>query len=225
MVSDERGRSASIIAWPLRHALTRPIWASYTAHLVTTMNAECGRMSAGRTRRDVRRSSFITHHSSLIALLALLLAVVAAPGCSKKESRYPADFVRYQRIDQAVETLRTAYTKRDESAFRRHLLPSDRMDRLETQVARDFQDYSNITLDLTIERIVIEGEQIDVFIHWQGLWKKDETEQRERGHGVLRLMGDKSIFLADTDGDVPFGIAGRRSQPAPAPAAAPALSK
>lgn len=196
------------------------------------MKAECRAMSVeigGRTASSppcdapASGASFIAQHASFIALLTLLLAVVAAPGCSKKESRYPADYLRYQRIDQAIETLRTAYVKRDESAFRRHLLPSDRMDRLETQVARDFQQYDAITLDLTIERIAIEGEQIDVFVHWQGLWKKDEAEQRERGHGVLRLMGDKSIFLADTDGDVPFGITGRRSQPAPA--AAPASPK
>lgn len=180
-------------------------------------------MNVGEKRFDQTRAPFILHPSAfclvrgLALCAALALALAAAPGCAKKESRYPADYARYQRIDKAVEALRTTYVKKDESAFHGLLLPSDRMDRLESQVAQDFQKYKEITLDLSIERIVVDGEQVDVFVHWQGLWKdQGDLEQRERGHGMLRLMGVQSIFLAGTDGDVPFGVSARRTETPPA---------
>lgn len=181
------------------------------------MNAERRMMNDGGTGRQGMRPPFSAWRSARIVSVAVLLAVVAAPGCAKKEPRYPADFARYQRIDKAVDALRHAYEKKDESAFHGLLLPSLNTDKLEGQVIRDFEQYQDITLDLTIERIVIDGEQVDVFVHWQGLWKKaqGDTEQRERGHGMLRWIGTQSILLAGTDGDVPFGISTRRPEPAP----------
>ncbi len=153
-----------------------------------------------------------------LGLVALLL-VAASVGCSKKEARYPADFARYQRIDKAVEALGAAYVKKDASAFHALLLPSNRVDRMEAGANKDFEMFKDITLDLSIERIVIDGDQVDVFVHWQGVWKREQedTEQRERGHGMLRWMGTQSILLSSFDGDIPFGISSRHKDPAPAP--------
>jgi hypothetical protein len=79
---------------------------------------------------------------------------------------------------------------------------------MELDVEKDFDAFAEITLDLSIERIFIEGETIDVYVHWQGLWKRDaaDTGQRERGHGMLRLQGVHSILLQGFEGDVPFGM-------------------
>lgn len=155
--------------------------------------------------------------SRLLLLLcgACLLATVPV-GCSKKEARYPADFARYQRIDHAIEALSKAYVKKDASAFHALLLPNDRADKIEHGANKDFETFKDITLDLAIERIVIDEEQIDVFVHWHGLWKPEQgdTEQRERGHGMLRLRGVQSVLLAGYDGDIPFGISLRHKDPA-----------
>jgi hypothetical protein len=153
-----------------------------------------------------------------LGLVALLL-VAASVGCSKKEARYPADFARYQRIDHAVESLTKAYMKKDADAFHSLLLPNARADKIESGANKDFATFKDITLELAIERIVIDGDQIDVFVHWHGLWKPEQgdTEQRERGHGMLRWIGVQSILLAGFDGDIPFGISSRHKEPAAAP--------
>lgn len=153
-----------------------------------------------------------------LGVVALLL-VAASVGCSKKEARYPADYARYQRIDHAVESLGKAYAKKDASAFHALLLPSNRIDKMEAGANKDFETFKDITLDLSIERIAIDGDQVDVFIHWEGLWKREpeDPEQRERGHGMLRWMGTQSILLSSFDGDIPFGISSRHKDPAPAP--------
>ncbi|MDE3018784.1 MAG: hypothetical protein KGI53_07170 [Nitrospirota bacterium] len=156
-----------------------------------------------------------------LGLVAMLLVAVSV-GCSAKEARYPADYARYQRIDKAVEALSKAYVKKDASAFHALLLPSDRTDKMEAWAIKDFDTFQDITLDLAIERIVIDGDQIDVFVHWHGLWKREqeETEQRERGHGMLRWMGVQSILLAGYDGDIPFGIS-LRHKDSSAPSSVP----
>lgn len=151
----------------------------------------------------------------------VLLCVVAAVGCSKKEARYPADSARYQRIDKAVESLANAYVKKDAAAFHVLLLPNERADKIENGANKDFDTFKDITLELAIERIVIDGDQIDVFVHWHGLWKRgpDDTEQRERGHGMLRWIGVQSILLAGFDGDIPFGISSRPKDASSSPSA------
>ena len=62
--------------------------------------------------------------------------------------------------------------------------------------------------DFTVERIMIEGDDIDVFVHWQGLWKKDADDPglRQRGHTRLQWVGTQSILLREVQGDSPFGI-------------------
>ncbi len=144
-------------------------------------------------------------------LCALLGALGAVAACSQKEIRYPADHARYQRIDAAVEALRKAYVEKDRSALHRLILPVEALDRTGVDIERDFEQFEEISLDLSIERIVIEGETIQVFVHWQGNWKRKATDPgiRERGHGVLRWVGVQSILLKGVDGDLFFGMATR----------------
>jgi hypothetical protein len=147
------------------------------------------------------------------------LALLAGPvsGCSKKEPRYPADHERFQRIDAAIEALRSAYVRKNLSAIQSMFLPSGKLDRVEQEVAKDFETFQEITLDLSIDRIVIDGEMIDVYVHWQGLWKRNETDTglRGRGHGMFRWTGEHSILLHSVDGDVPFGMSSRKAESTP----------
>jgi hypothetical protein len=160
---------------------------------------------------DIQRPSFAA--LPWLVLFCLVLLAVQVLGCATKEPRYPADHARYQKIDAAVEGLQRAYAKRDLSAFRALLLPSGLLDRVEIDVSKDFESFEEITLDFSIERIVVDGETVDVFVHWQGKWKKkqEETGVLERGHGVLRFVGIQSILLKSVEGDLPFGMVARRA--------------
>lgn len=146
-----------------------------------------------------------------VCCAVVLLAVIAAIGCSTKTVQYKEDHDRIVRIDAAVEGLRRAYAERDKSEFDKLLLESGNLDLLQRDVQNDFDAFREITLEFAIERIMIEGEAVDVFVHWQGQWKRDASDAgiRQRGHARLQWVGVQSILLRDVEGDLPFGMHSR----------------
>lgn len=141
-------------------------------------------------------------------------------GCAtKKEPRYPEDHNRFVRIDAAVERLRTAYVEKNLSDIEQLMVPLDRLETLGQDIRDDFQTFEEISLDLSIDRITVDGDTIEVFVHWQGRWKRTPTEAeiRDRGHGMLRWIGVQSILLQHVQGDLPFGMANRVRGPGAGP--------
>jgi hypothetical protein len=147
----------------------------------------------------------------------MCLVWIFAPmlGCSSKDVRYPQDHARYQRIDAAVEAFRKAYVRKDLSALQALMLPMESLERVEADVQKDFQSFEEIAMDVAIERIMIEGETVDVYVHWQGQWKRtpEDAGVRGRGHGMLRWVGVQSILLKSVEGDLPFGMSVRHRAP------------
>jgi hypothetical protein len=148
-----------------------------------------------------------------VLVACLLWAAGQTTGCSSKENRYPEDRARFIRIDKVVEELRDAYSRRDLSDIRGLMLPREALDKTANDIQQDFLTYQEIALDWTIDRIVIEGETIEVVVNWAGQWQKTpaDTGSRERGQGVLRFVGQKTVLLDGLDGDLPFGMASRRA--------------
>jgi hypothetical protein len=162
------------------------------------------------------------HKFRLIPVLLLLGAIsLVGAGCGGKKISYPEDHERYVRIDRAVESLRQAYVKKDLSDLASLMMPVDQLDRLKEEAQGDFVTYSAIMLDFATERIMIEGDNIDVFVHWQGLWKKDTEDPglRQRGHTRLQWVGTQTILLRGIQGDAPFGMKARQAtiDPTPSP--------
>jgi hypothetical protein len=152
--------------------------------------------------------------------LVLLLGSISliGAGCGGKTIQYPEDHERYLRIDRAVESLRQAYVKKDSSDLASLMIPIVQLEHLQEEAQGDFETFSAITLDFTVERIMIEGDDIDVFVHWQGLWKKDAEDPglRQRGHTRLQWVGTQSILLRGVQGDSPFGMKTRQAATDPA---------
>ena len=148
-----------------------------------------------------------------IAGVLIALVLMAAVGCAGKTLQYKDDHDRILRIDQAVESLRKSYVERDRSGLEALLLPSGNLDQIQRDIYGDFETFRDIQLEFSIERIMIEGDNIDVFVHWQGQWKRDPAEvgTRQRGHGRLAWVGTQSILLQEAQGDLPFGMATRTS--------------
>lgn len=143
----------------------------------------------------------------------LALVLITTMGCAGKTLQYKDDHDRIVRIDQAVESLRKSYVERDRSALEALLLPSGNLDQVQRDIYSDFDTFRDIQLEFSIERILIEGDNIDVFVHWQGQWKRDPAEvgTRQRGHGRLAWVGTQSILLREAQGDLPFGMGTRAS--------------
>lgn len=162
-----------------------------------------------------------SRHAAWVLVGAALLAS-SAISCSKKEPRYPEDHARFLRIDAAVERLRTAYVEQDSQALGTLLLPSEPLEPLKRDIRKDFETFQSIDVEFTIDRITIDGDDIDVYLHWQGFWKRAPADVglRDRGHGVLRWTGTQSILLKEVQGDLPFGMASRLLLTRPMPAVA-----
>jgi len=138
----------------------------------------------------------------------LLLFTLVMAGCPSKTIQYPEEHDRLLRLDQALESLRSAYQRKDRSAFHSLLLPQDQMEELQRQAEMDFETFHAITLEFKIERVMIEKDDIDVFVNWQGNWKKDANDAGlwQRGHARLQWAGVPSILLRGVEGDLPFGM-------------------
>ena len=144
--------------------------------------------------------------------LSLLLVVVLS-GCQffSSDKKVSADHARFERIVQAVETLRTTYEQQKFDAIQKLMLPLQGFQQLEGQIQRDFDTYATISLRVAIERIYIKREQIKVNVRWDGAWQRSpaETPVVESGHGVWVWKGTKDILLAGVEGAMPFGKADR----------------
>src|SRR3712207_6473860 len=117
------------------------------------------------------------------AMLAVGLVLWALAACSSKTLQDPEDPERFRRIDQAVDALREAYQREDGARLASLMLPIDSLEQLQRDAEADFEAFDGIALDFKIERILIEGDDIDVYVHWQGTWKKDRDDAgiRQRG--------------------------------------------
>jgi hypothetical protein len=150
-----------------------------------------------------------------ISALAVVLSVswMAGTGCGSKTLQYPEDHERYLRIDKSVESVREAYVKKDAAGLSALMIPTESTDRLQQEAEADFESFQEIAMDFRVERIMIDNDDIDVYVHWQGLWKKDPDDPgiRHRGHSRLQLVGTKSVLLAGMQGDIPFGAKGRQA--------------
>ncbi len=153
--------------------------------------------------------------SPLWAIGCSLAVLLVGIGCGGKTIEYPEDHERILRIDRAVEALRKAYVDHDRSALERIILPTDSLETMQRDAHLDFEAFEDINLNFSIERVLIDGEMIDVFVHWQGTWKKVSTDlgYRQRGHARLQWVGTQTILLNKVQGDLPFGMAGRLIQP------------
>lgn len=127
--------------------------------------------------------------------------------------QYPEDHERYLRIDKAIESLRVAYVKKDSSAMASLMVPTDQLELLQREAENDFETFHSIFLEFRVERIMIEGDDIDVHVHWQGVWKRNAEDpgQRQRGHTRLQWVGTKAVLLRGVQGDSPFGMSQRQA--------------
>ena len=151
---------------------------------------------------------------SIVTLGLVGLAGFGAAACSKPNAINPVDAERVRKIDSTVEQIRKAYTGKDPGVFQGLFMPLESLRKMEADIRRDFAVYDQISLDFTIDRVMVEGPDVAVYFHWQGQWQARDEDQplRERGHAVFRMVGHQNLTLSAVDGDAPFGMSARRIQ-------------
>ncbi len=153
-----------------------------------------------------------TIRAATTAVLSAVL-LLASTGCGSKLIQFPEDHERFLRIDKAVESLRQSYVKKDLSTMASLMVPTEPLERLQRDAAQDFETFDSMTLLFNIERIMIDNDDVDVYVHWQGIWKKapDDPGLRQRGHTRMQWVGTTAILLKAVQGDAPFGMKGRQT--------------
>lgn len=149
-----------------------------------------------------------------LLLLLFPYALIFLFGCSSTSAtKDQEEHARFERIIQAVESLRKAYIEKNETVVEELLLPLESLEQLEEEIHKDFSVFSMISLNLFIERINIHGDLITVSIRWQGQWKRSTEEAgiEASGHGILLWSGNQVILLTGLEGDLPFGMATRQA--------------
>jgi hypothetical protein len=158
-------------------------------------------------------------HTGIVRLLIvglILPMLILNAGCGKKGPKYPEDHARFKRIVSAIDILKSAYIKKDPDTIHGLLLPLDTLGKWEATVREDFATFSEIELDMTIERVIIQEGSISSFVTWHGKWKRtpDSPPFIARGQGTLLWSGTQVILLRRVEGDLPFGITTNPNFPA-----------
>lgn len=148
---------------------------------------------------------------TLRLVILFLVAMSLFTGCQSTPPKYPEDHARFDRIVKAVSALESAYIKKDLVSLQDLMLPVESLDRTQLDMQNDFATFSDIRLDLTIDRITIQGGHATVNIRWEGEWKQgtEPVGLISRGHGELIWSGNQVILLSGVDGDLPFGMTSR----------------
>ena len=193
---------AHFLAALLEHAghtsvsLTSPSLEVFRRNCKTTARLMQPRIHAKRRMLDQADAPFLycVHHASLEAFQCCVgvtrLSLATGTGCGGKTIQYPEDHERYLRIDKAVESLRKAYAEKNASGLASLMVPMEATDRLQQEAESDFETFHDIVMDFRVERIMIDNDDVDVYVHWSGLWKKDPEDpgMRHRGHSRLQWV-------------------------------------
>jgi len=140
------------------------------------------------------------------------LVCVGAWACSTPSGVSPADAEYVRKIAATVEQMRMAYTGKDAGVFQSLFMPLERLRKMEAEIQRDFAEYAQISLDVAIDRVMVEESEVAVHVHWQGQWQAldDGPPLPGRGHAVFPIVRSQALMPSAVDGDAPFGMSARR---------------
>ncbi len=143
----------------------------------------------------------------LIRFLALLLFVY---GCATQPLGLSSISLTVDRLRQSLSSIKTSYEKRDEKGFFSTLHPSFQSSAsLKTDVLHDFNRFSEMNIDLFINRVQIEEASILTWARWEGVWKTAQggPPLERRGYALFEWTKTDSPQLLAIKGDSPFGMA------------------
>src|SRR2546422_1561411 len=133
------------------------------------------------------------HPLACWTVLALMGLVAVA--CSKGSNINPDDAARVRKIDTTVERIRQAYTGKDVSVLHSLFMPLDSLRTLEEEIQRDFAVYDRLTLDFTIDRVMVDGAAVAVYFHWLWHYEPAGAAQPHKGqrHSRLRMFWQQTL--------------------------------
>ena len=142
--------------------------------------------------------------SRFLLLSFILLAVLSA--CAKKQVVKPSEeSIKAKNAIKDISEMQAAYEAKDIKGVLSHVSQDYTRGyaELDTSLRKDFDAYDNISIDLRVDRVEIEGDKVKVVSHWFGTWRDTAgKDHKARGNAdfVFRETG-ASFQLVDVVGD------------------------
>lgn len=138
-------------------------------------------------------------------LLFCLLSAYIISGCAGNVI-LSEDALRIRNTVDMINQLEHLYQERDEgmlSLFTPEYLSDTGM---RDAITQDMKRFSSIKLSIFIEKIEVDGDLVNVSVHWNGSWDDGNKALREGGNAVIVIRSGAGLRTADIKGDSPFGI-------------------
>jgi len=139
------------------------------------------------------------------------LVVLLAAGCGGNKDVKPSeDSIKASGAVKTLNAMQASYDARDMAGVLK-LVSQDYKggySELETSLRKDIEEFPQVSLNTTIERVELEGDQVKVVFHWFGKWSGKNGQGHEaRGNSIFVFKATGSTMSLDSViGDSPFGV-------------------
>lgn len=125
-------------------------------------------------------------------------------GCAEPTIKPSDDLKRIQEIDRFIITLEEFVRGREVSSIKGSFAPE--AGRTLDGLDRAYKSIKKPGLDLVIDRIMIDGEEVRVAVHWEFRWTNSSNGNTAivRGNATLELEGSDPLRIRSIKGDDPF---------------------
>ena len=128
-------------------------------------------------------------------------------GCEHAPVKPTEDSKRLRQIDIFIESLRQAYENRNLQSFST-MYPQGRPEDLQT-ISSLLDSIDRPRLNFTIDRIVLQGDAVQVSLHWELNWQSQSAGPvKQRGNALFQLTGKSELRFQAIEGDNPFTAPG-----------------
>lgn len=158
-------------------------------------------------RRDAMFAPVLLIRPAGRVFLSLLFLFFA--GCATTPTQPSPVAEQVDRIRQAVVSITESYEKKDEKKFLSSLDPSFKsLPSFKEQVLKDLATFSEMNIDMKIDRVEVRAESISTAVHWGGVWKREPGAPplEKKGHALFVWTTGETPLLLEIRGDPPFGI-------------------
>ena len=139
----------------------------------------------------------------------LLLVLFFFEACATTPTKPSPVAEQVDRIRQALASITESYEKKDEKKFLSTLDPSFKsLPSFKEQIQRDLTAFSEMKVDLKIDRVEVREGEISTAVHWGGTWKTSmgAPPLEKKGHAIFVWTSGENPLLLEIRGDPPFGI-------------------
>ncbi len=135
----------------------------------------------------------------------LIIIALASAGCGGKDKvKHSADYLVTQNILGAMDNIRDAYQRKDNSAISERVEPA-----LSEAISKESM-FETAELFFNPQMVkIIADSVITVKLIWRGTWVVNGKSINNRGVGVMTFQGDPAKLIK-IDGDNPFLIPGQK---------------